>query len=702
MVVVDTPGHRYFLHAAMSSSPSSSAKSFQRASAPTPLSWRLWLAVSAGATLAGLGLSALGRLDRGGYSVALALAVLAFGNLWGYELRASLHHATSRVRRWRRPAPLGFLILFAAVGLGGAMHAPVNYDTLWYRLPRVLHWLAEGRWHWIDTQELRLNVISTGMEWLWAPLVAATKSDRLLFLPNWISFALLPGAVFSTFVRLGVSPRTAWWWMWLLPAGWIYAFQAGSAGNDAYSTVYALLMVNMALRSRAPGRESDWHWAMLAVALLTNAKQSNAPLGLLWLMAALPGWRIAVQRPWTTLGVAVCGALVSMIPTTALNLHHTGHWMGWSREQQIWVPFKPWVAVITNTVLISIHNLLPPIVPGTGAWNAWMAHLSDSATPLGQHLRGFEFFGHIPQAITEARAGLGPVLVLLAGWIAGARVFGKAKPSLRTQSIRQSTRWIRWSLWPVLVLFLSTMGCREPARYLATYYPFLLVFALGAAAPLGLLRSPAWRRAVTGTLAVSILLVLVSRQRPILTTPGVTGWLAEHAPFGRNLWAKIQRKQEDHLAEGNRLEPVLDAVRNERVIGFAAKSTGEVRLWEPMGTRRVVHVPPHVTADQIRSKGVRRVIVNDIAAVEEGDRDGMEWARKRGGIVVSAYPLSTTEAAARSARGETLDLEGLARGRAKPGETPPVDNLYVVDLTESAPAKSSVPRTRLEPPALRQ
>ena len=174
MVVVDTPGHRYFLHAAMSSSPSSSAKSFQRVSAPTPLSWRLWLAVSAGATLAGLGLSALGRLDRGGYSVALALAVLAFGNLWGHELRASLHHATSRVRRWRRPAPLGFLILFAAVGLGGAMHAPVNYDTLWYRLPRVLHWLADGRWHWIDTQELRLNVISTGLEWLWAPLVAAT------------------------------------------------------------------------------------------------------------------------------------------------------------------------------------------------------------------------------------------------------------------------------------------------------------------------------------------------------------------------------------------------------------------------------------------------------------------------------------------------------------------------------------------------
>ncbi len=34
---------------------------------------------------------------------------------------------------------------------GGLIHAPANYDGLAYRIPRVLHWLAEGRWHLIET-----------------------------------------------------------------------------------------------------------------------------------------------------------------------------------------------------------------------------------------------------------------------------------------------------------------------------------------------------------------------------------------------------------------------------------------------------------------------------------------------------------------------------------------------------------------------
>ena len=672
--------------------------------ARAPIAWRLWLAVSAGATLAGLGLSALGRLDRGGYGAVLALAALAVGQFWGDELRLAVSRSLSRRRRWHRPLPLLFLALAAAAGLGGALYSPVNYDTLWYRLPRVLHWLAEGRWHWIHTQELRLNVISTGIEWLWTPLVAATRSDRLLFLPNLLSFLLLPGLVFSTFTRLGVPPRTAWWWMWLLPSGWIYAFQAGSAGNDAYAAVYALMMVDLALRARESGRGSEWRWAMIAVALLTNAKQSNAPMGLLWLLAALPGWRVGIGSPkataWTV-GAALLGALVSMIPTTVMNLRMTGHWMGWPREQQIWVPFEPWVAVLTNAVLIPIHNLLPPIVPGTGAWNAWMAHLSDPGSTLGTHLRGFEFFCHIPKAVTEARAGLGPLLVALAAWIVLARRRGAGSPT--RQQRRRSTRWILGSLAPVLVLFLSTMGCREPARYLASYYPFLLVIALGGVAPLALFSSPAWRRATIATLSLSLLLVLASRQRPLLPTPGVSGWLARHAPFGRAVWARIETKQREHLAEGDRLLPILEAVRGERLLGFAAKSTGEVRLWEPLGTRRVLHVPPGEPAEAIRAAGIRRVIVNDIAAVEEGDRDGMEWARKRGGVVVLAYPLSTTEAAARSARGIPLDLEGLARQRVKAGAELPIDNLYVVDLAMGQDTGSpSDTTTPLAPPLLRR
>ncbi len=696
MEVVAGVAHRYFLPAAMSLSTERSSLP------PPPLSWRLWLAVSAGTTLAGLGLSLVGQLGARGYTALLALGVLGIGSVWSDEIRQAISRCVSRRNRWKRAAPLGFACLGLAAFVGGALYSPVNYDTLWYRLPRVLHWLAEGRWHWIHTQELRFNVISTGMEWLWTPLVAESHSDRLLFLPNIISFFLLPGLVFSTFTRLGVAPRTAWWWMWILPSGWIYAFQAGSAANDAYSAAYALLMVDLALRARSNGRASEWRWAMLALALLTNAKQSNAPLGLLWLLAALPGWRLALQRPWITAGVALMAGLVSMIPTTLLNLHFTGHWMGWPREQQIWVPFEPWVAVLTNAIVIPIHNLLPPIIPGAAAWNDWIARLSEPGTTLGHHVRGFEFFFHIPKAITEARAGLGPLVIVLMVWTVWARRSGSStRDSPRsTATTARSTRWIRWSVWPVLVLFLSTMGCREPARYLAAYYPFLILAGLVGEAPETLLRSRGWSRAVAATMIVSIALVIVSRQRPIFPTPSFSGWMAEHAPWGRNSWNRIHQKQLEHLAEGDRLLPVLDAVRNERVVGYAAKSTGELRLWQPLGSRRVLHVPPGETAAEPRAAGIRRVIVNDIAAVEEGDRDGMEWARKRGGLVVVSYPLTTLDAAARSARGTVLDLEGLARQRVKAGEELPVDNLYVVEIPDGT--RDPATRTPLEPSALRQ
>ena len=244
------------------------------------------------------------------------------------------------------------------------------------------------------------------------------------------------------------------------------------------------------------------------------------------------------------------------------------------------------------------------------------------------------------------------------------------------------------------------MGCREPARYLAAYYPFLLLAGLVGAAPGTLLRSRGWSRAVAATLALSVALVIVSRQRPVFPTPALSGWMAGHAPLGRNTWERVHNKQLEHLAEGDRLLPVLEAVQGERVVGYAAKSTGELRLWQPLGSRRVLHVPPGETAAELRAAGIRRVIVNDIAAVEEGDRDGMEWARKRGGLVVLSYPLTTLEAAARSARGKTLDLEGLARQRVKAGEELPVDNLYVVEIPDEARIPAT--RTPLEPPALRQ
>ena len=57
----------------------------------------------------------------------------------------------------------------------------------------------------------------------------AGDADRWTFLVNSICFVLLPGRVFSVLTRLGVPPKVAWYWMWLLPSGYCYLLQAASA-----------------------------------------------------------------------------------------------------------------------------------------------------------------------------------------------------------------------------------------------------------------------------------------------------------------------------------------------------------------------------------------------------------------------------------------------------------------------------------------
>src|SRR5262249_8624306 len=156
-------------------------------------------------------------------------------------------------------------------------YAQINLDTLGYRLPRVLHWLTEERWHWIRTCDERMNVAGCGFEWLSAPLLLFTRSDRLDFLINWVSYLLLPGLIFSVFTRLGVRGRVAWWWMWILSSGWCYALQAGSLQNDAFVVVYALAAVDFALRARQSQRVSDAWFSMLAAGLLTGVKQIAIP-----------------------------------------------------------------------------------------------------------------------------------------------------------------------------------------------------------------------------------------------------------------------------------------------------------------------------------------------------------------------------------------------------------------------------------------
>jgi len=290
--------------------------------APAGLS--AWIILCAFCNCAGWILSAVHHLDRIGYALAMIgglVMVLALGNRMWRNALADLRLGKLR-RRFGRGLPPGFLILAALAFLGGALYLPSNYDALAYRTPRVLHWLAEGRWHWIHTDFGRLNTRGCGMEWVTAPLILFTGTDRLSFLINVACFALLPGRVFSVLKHLGVSGRTAWHWMWLLPTGYCYLLQAGSIGNDLFGALFALAAIELALRARQSERPEDLWLSLIAAGLMTAGKAFNELLLLPWQLAVWPALRLLIRRPLLFVLVILMAAGSSLLPTSWLNLRH--------------------------------------------------------------------------------------------------------------------------------------------------------------------------------------------------------------------------------------------------------------------------------------------------------------------------------------------------------------------------------------------
>ncbi|HEY2083625.1 MAG TPA: hypothetical protein VGI88_12650, partial [Verrucomicrobiae bacterium] len=281
---------------------------------------KLWIWLSALASVAGWTLSALGMLNKTGY-VLFAAVVLVLIFIFR---KGPLFSPFPPVQTWRklrrrftRLLPASFAILAALIFLSGLLYAPNDHTGLSYRLPRVLQWLSHGRWFWIHTANYRMNDRACGIEWLSAPLLLFLKSDRALFLLNFIPFILMPGLIYSVWTRLGVRPRVAWSWMWLVPTGYCFLIQAGGIANDAFPTVYALAMMDFALRAWKKGRESrvegrgctgtcnaqfsilnpfcsDLGLSLLSAALVVGAKASNLPLGLPWATVFFP----ALAKMW--------------------------------------------------------------------------------------------------------------------------------------------------------------------------------------------------------------------------------------------------------------------------------------------------------------------------------------------------------------------------------------------------------------------
>lgn len=604
---------------------------------------KIWIWVSVFASLAGWTLSAFGFLNRIGYVVlgVVGLVVLIEMRARGvFGARATPGRWRRFRRRFGRPLPLMFAALALLVFLGGILYPPTNHTGLSYRIPRVLHWLEAEGWHWIYTPNPRLNTRACGIEWLSAPLLLFTKSDRAIFLLNFGSFLLLPGLIFSLLTRLGARGRVAGQWMWLLPTGYVFLLQAGSGGNDAYPAVYALAAVDFACRAWRSRQVSDLWYSLLAVALLGGAKASNLPLMLPWLVLVLPLWKLLRDQPLGTSRIVVLALLASFLPTVILNLYHLGSWSGLNIERAGMDMKNPLVGIWGNALLLLSNNLCPPVFPLAGWWNQNILNVLPGfiVRPMNRNFE--ESYQNLWELPTEDWAGVGAgvtgLMIVAAGWaVFKSRSFPNS-PRPDTGITPPIRKLALVTPWLALAAYSAKSGMVTPGRLIAPYYPLLLPLLVVGAEQAVLVRQRWWRWLTWLALLTAFFVVMVTPARPLWPAKTVLTWAVRAQPENR----LFQRALTTYSVFSTRSDPLPELraqlPKDLKVVGFLGTPDDlDISFWRPYLSRQVAQISASETATQLRQRKLTHAIVSGA---------GIEWSKYANTNLTLASWLQETRA----------------------------------------------------------
>ncbi len=561
----------------------------------------LWVIWAAWCQWSGWVLSAAHQLGGRGY-LAVTPALFAAGWLWlkaTASAGAPLH--SSRLakfrRRFSRPLPLVYLGIAALSLVSALLYTPWSFDAMSYRLPRVLYWWAAHRWYWIGTLDHRLDYSSCGYEWQMLPVIIFTRTDRLIFLLNWIPFLLMPGLVFFAFRALGINNRSSWRWMWLLPSGFCYALQCNGLQNDGYSVNYTLAVIAFAVFAFRRRRAGFLWLSLLAAALLVGAKLSNLPMLLPLGLLLLPALRVVNWFNWKTAIIIFIAVGCSFAPLAFLCWKHTGDWTGDPTDQWHLHQRNATAALVANTIAMVKDLGQPPVFPVAKKIDARLAPLNQTAFIRWLHQSVPESGGiHFGDMAYEGGSGLGSglglyLLFLLAGcW----SVKPVGRKSMRPSDFPREWRLAPWTAWLSLGVLMAKVATDHTPRYAAPYYPLLFISILLLPRIAALER----RRIAAVISVLSVLavvpVILLTPARPVIPVKLIArisrGPAFDTFVTKYHLWAGLR----DDLAPlRNALPP--GTTKLGYAGGFRDTSYG---LWKPFGSRVVTELglpPGHKT-----------------------------------------------------------------------------------------------------------
>jgi len=626
-----------------------------------PAILKYWLLFCAFCNWAGWILSTLHSLNRWGYAIAFAigitlvviLAAITGGPGFRIPRRMKLQ------RRFTRLCPAIFLIFSVLTFLSGALYPANNYDALAYRAPRVMHWLAAEHWHWIHTAFQRVNTRGCGIEWVSAPIIAFTKSDRLLFLATFISFCLLPGLLFGCLTRLGAKRRVAYSWMWLLPLGASFLLQAGTVCNDLFAATFVLAGVYYALRARLEGQIQCAWMALLATGLATGVKANAIPLALVCVVILATCWRLLISRAMMTLIVGLLAVACSFAPTALLNYKYCGDWTGGIAERLEFKARQPWVRPLGNVAFLLIFHLNPPIAPYAVYWNRHIDPYIGSEKLREAFKQNF-LIGDAIFTLEELQtdnAGLGFALSGLLVLSASAAIrMQRARGRLHGQQAQSKPFFHSLRLLfdpigriPIFVLaasgiaflvmmktsFVSCIG-----RLLCPYYALLVVPLLLPAGQALVVRHRMWKVGVIVLAVLSAAPLLLRPERPLVPVRPIVAML-HNSGLNGPLLSRVERVFSVYSQRGDAFAPALQALPSDtEVLGLVTYDDPESTLWKPFGSRRIFHVCPEDTGQDLRNRGIRYILVGKVRFPLVFTEGFEEWLSRMNAEVAQEIPLA--------------------------------------------------------------
>ncbi|HZV35178.1 MAG TPA: hypothetical protein VFB72_11450, partial [Verrucomicrobiae bacterium] len=349
------------------------------------------------------------------------------------------------------------------------------------------------------------------------------------------------------------------------------------------------------------GQLHDLRYFVIATGLLTGAKASNFPLLLPLFLLFCPRWKLLFLQPLKNFFVIVFAALASFLPTAILNLHYAHDWTGMNLEGPMKTPISQFGINVTNWL---IQNLAPPIFPFAGQWDKIIGKIPGLSF---EAIRSFA----IPELAVEENSGLGVGIVLLLIISALASRHLRRKSAIQPAQPRVTAYW-KWVIWSpfigLMVFAFKAQVVHSATRLILPYYALLIVPCLLFGFDARLFRRGWWKSLVAIVFGVALLLTILAPARPLWPANSTLAKLKQSHPSSK-LIARVQSVYSIYQNRANGFAPLVAALpKDANVFGLFTFDDPETSLWWPLGSRRIEHVTPEDTREQLASRGIRYVI----------------------------------------------------------------------------------------------